>query len=138
MKIRFIFAILTVFTINSNSNAMMTQEITAFSEAAYTNNNSRAMQCIIEGNINEFLEIAERTNSRGEFENASGITSLMLAAAEGRIDIVRLICNSASRDFILQEDSFGKNVIDHAANKGHQEIVEFLIDLPTINWNIVG
>jgi ankyrin repeat protein len=60
-------------------------------------------------------------NTRGTLE---GFTALMTAAAEGQLDVVRLLLSRGADPSVKDED--GDTAMSFALEKGHPEVAELL------------
>ena len=83
----------------------------------YTDRNSTYMNYILIGNINDFIEAVKNETTNVKQQNNSGITTLMLAAIKGNLELVKFICKRTSRNFITQECNLGLTAAQHALDQ---------------------
>ncbi len=139
LKKSFLMFIL-LFSLNNNIKPMGSQEICkadaydSFDRGHYNNGNPYLMQLLFDGRADVFIMSVETGGDSVEMRNRFGITSLMLAAAKGGLEVVKVISLRASENFIIQTDDFGLNALDHAIINNKQEIVNYLRSLD-VNWD---
>ena len=139
LKKSFLMFIL-LFSLNNNIKPMGSQEICkadaydSFDRGHYKNGNPYLMQLLFDGRADVFIMSVETGGDSVEMRNRPGITSLMLAAKKGYLEVARVICLRASDNFITQTDNSGLNALDHAIINEQQEIVDYLISLD-VDWN---
>lgn len=129
-----------LFTLNNNIKPVDHQEIDkknvykSFYRGHYENGNPYLMRFLFDGAWDAFIMSVEVGGDSVEMQNRPGITSLMLAAAKGYLEVVKVIYSRARDNFVIQRDEFGFNALDHAIINNQQAIEDYLESL-NLDWN---
>ena len=79
------------------------------------------------GRLKSLVELSDDF-TRMNLLREAGVTALMLAAANGHVDCVKLL-KIASKDGINDKDELGHTALDYATKYGHEDCVQELLNL---------
>lgn len=79
--------------------------------------------------------LVEEAGANLEFRGANGWTPLLFAVSNGFLGAVKLLLSAGANPKV--KDNEGKNILFHAAQKNHKQIVSFLLQMPEHSDNLL-
>jgi uncharacterized protein len=83
-------------------------------------------QAVKSGNVSD-VNAAINSGTDINTKDSEGLTLLMLASQEGRVEVVRLLLEKGAR-VNVKEDGYGRTALILASRNGHTDVVKSLLE----------